>query len=150
MLVFAVEVEDLEAALAGLFEEFAAVFAGLGGLLPEAGEALVEAGGEFAFAGAPGLVGGPAFLAEDAVFLEAEAVELVAECEVATQVLGEAHEAGAVSGGAEGEGEAAGRRRSSFLTRWSQSSWLTRQRAMRRRSSWGGAVSPPRRVTISS
>jgi hypothetical protein len=103
LLVFAVEVEDLQRALAGAFQHVTAVFAGSGGVFAEGGQARVQAGGEGLFLLTPRGFGRTAVRFKDSVFLDAKLVKLVAEGEVAGEVVGERHEA--ESGGLRAKGK---------------------------------------------
>ncbi len=93
LLVFAIDVEDLEEFGAGFFDDVFALrigaHGGRGGLfifLFERGETAVELGEEFSFALEKGGVG-DAFLGfQKLVFLERELMELLAEDEVMMQV----------------------------------------------------------------
>jgi len=83
LLIFAVEVEDLQAALAGLLKDFAAALLIAAGACTEFGKALFETGGDGAFPFAPRFFGGARLLLEDAVFLYAKLMEFIAKREVA-------------------------------------------------------------------
>lgn len=141
LFVFAVEMEDLEGALARAFEGFPAVFAVGAGAFAQPGQTGVETGGQLLFARAPGGVGRAAFLFEDAVFLKTELVELVAKSEVAGEDVGETHRAALPARGTSDLGG----RKPSILARVAetQESWPDRQAAMRASSTHSdGGVSP--------